>query len=135
VLYLEPDTALAALPPRSRDAVIASTGAFDGLGRPDRARAMLEIHRVLVPDGLLVMSARGHSPARAGRRRSRPERRRVRQLPVHVSRDAQERRLTEMGFEMLECLELEGGETLVCVARAGPEARVDAVAQREATRR
>ena len=132
----------------SFDVVVAPFNVLDVLGDGERRRALNEIRRVVVIDGLLIMSShnRGYSPRiataikvligsprrPAASLRSLPRRlrnrRRLRRLQhaeggyaivnddahdfsvlhYYISRDAQERQLADEGFELWECLDLDG---------------------------
>jgi SAM-dependent methyltransferase len=129
------------------DVVLAPFNVIDVLDDADRRRTLAQIHRMLCPDGLLMMSShnlahapsiprptqiRGRNPLRIARqlaRLPRRERNRRRLLPLqrdhgdhailidqaheygilhyYIGRDAQVRQLAELGFELLECLDLD----------------------------
>ncbi len=132
----------------SFEAVIAGCNSLDILDDAERAAMLDELHRVIAPGGLLIMSShnRGHVPrlrAASHIRTQDPLRfgfdlmrlprrlRNHRRLAAHernddgyqiihdsaydysllhyyISRDDQERQFARHGFEMLECLDLEG---------------------------
>jgi SAM-dependent methyltransferase len=138
------------------DVVFASFNVIDVLDDAERRQVLAQIHRMLGPDGLLMMSSHnlahapsiprpthiaGRNPVRIARqllRLPRRERNRRRLQPLqrdhgdyailtdeaheygilhyYIGRDAQARQLAEVGFELLECLDLDarpvqGGQT------------------------
>jgi SAM-dependent methyltransferase len=141
----------------SYDAIVAPFCVVDVLGDTERRRVLREMHRVLVADGLLILSTHNREyaphiphPTRIIARRPRrvlenlrhvPRRLRNRRrlLPLqreetdyailideahdftllhyYILRDDQARQLAELGFALLECLELGGGSV-------GPGVRV-----------
>lgn len=105
---------LADFAPGAFDAVLVPDDALDALGGGDRRKALRDIRPLLVRDGLLILS----SPNREYRAR-RPSWLRVLlgspRLPVRsISRDGQERQLSQLGYELLECLDRDGR----CVERS-----------------
>jgi SAM-dependent methyltransferase len=130
----------------SFDAVVAGYNIADILDHEERGALLDELHRILAPGGLLVLS--GHNLGAEGRiteplkprrpkdvvaliirgprwwlnrRRLLPYEQRERDhailndvahdfqgLHYYIGRDAQERQLDDHGFELLECLDLEG---------------------------
>lgn len=140
---------VAAFASASFEVIVAPYNVIDVLGDEERCIVLDELHRVLVPNGLLIMSThnrayaprlgeplqlRGRSPLRVAitlARMPRWQRHRRNLLPLernepgyailndishdfsalhyYISHDAQERQLTEHGFELEECLDLDGG--------------------------
>jgi SAM-dependent methyltransferase len=134
----------------SFDAVVAGWNVIDVLDDGERGRLLDDLHALLPPGGLLVLSThnlaatdtitdslrvRGRDPVRAAltlarlprwlrnRRRVLPDERRengyailndsshdFEALHYYIGRDDQERQLAGHGFELVECLELDGQE-------------------------
>jgi SAM-dependent methyltransferase len=134
----------------SLDVVFASFNVLDVLDQSERLRVLGELHRIIAPAGLLIMSSHNlahaplipkpsrlssRDPIRIARQLislPRRERNRRRLIPLqrvcedhailtdeaheygilhyYIGRDAQQRQLAQAGFELLECLDLDGRE-------------------------
>ncbi len=132
----------------SLDVVFASFNVLDVLDQSERLRVLVELHRIIAPAGLLIMSSHNlahaplipkpsrlssRNPVRIARQLvnlPRRERNRRRLLPLqrsesdhailvdeahdygilhyYIGRDDQEHQLAGAGFELLECLDLDG---------------------------
>ena len=139
---------LSAYPSGSFDVVFASFNVLDVLDNDERVRVLEDLHRILGPDGLLMLSSHNlafapsipkpatlasRHPLRIAKQLLRlPRRERNRRrlvglqrfeanyailtdeaheygiLHYYVGRDAQERQLAAAGFELLDCLDLDG---------------------------
>jgi SAM-dependent methyltransferase len=139
---------LSTIPTAGWDAVVAGFNVIDVLGHADRLMLLDEIHRLLCPGGLFVMSShnrevagrrtealrlRGRTPGETFRslpslpRWTRNRRRLVRferrqpeyailndaedgfaALHYYISRDRQQSQLEAHGFELVECISLDG---------------------------
>ncbi len=98
--------ALEDLPAEEFDAAVATGGVLDQLPLGERRAAMAELGRVLLPGAVLIKSCPDHAA-----------RRHQAVASSRLSRDAQDRRLTEMGFELVESVEVSAGAELLLVAR------------------
>jgi SAM-dependent methyltransferase len=136
---------LSAFGPGSFDVVVAAYAVLDVVNDAERRQALGEIHRVLAPDGLLIMSSHNRAftitgpvdtsrgllgtaldlrraPRRLRNRRSLRRYEVQRQdyailndsahdysvLHYYITRDVEERQLSELGFELIECTDLDG---------------------------
>jgi SAM-dependent methyltransferase len=136
---------LSALEPGSFDVVVAAYAVLDVVNDAERRQALGEIHRVLAPDGLLIMSSHNRAfkitgPVGTGRGligtaldlrrapRRLHNRRSLRRYEVqrpdyailndsahdysvlhyYITRDVEQRQLAELGFELIECTDLDG---------------------------
>ena len=135
---------LSAFGPGSFDVVVAAYAVLDVVNDTERRQALGEIHRVLAPDGLLIMSSHNRAftitgpvdtsrgllgtaldlrraPRRLRNRRSLRRYEVQRQdyailndsahdysvLHYYITRDVQEHQLSELGFELIECTDLD----------------------------
>lgn len=138
---------LSRFPDRGFDAVVAGFNVLDYLSDQERRGVLAEVHRLLVPGGLLLFSSHNrHFHARLAqavwllvgdprhplsglrrlptrlrnRRRLRAQVREERDYAIRndashdfsilnyfISRDAQARQLDEVGFDLVECLDLD----------------------------
>lgn len=136
---------LSAFEPGSFDVVVAAYAVLDVVNDAERRQALGEIHRVLAPEGLLIMSSHNRAfkitgPVDTSRGligtaldlRRAPKRLHNRHtlrryevqrpdyailndsahdysvLHYYVTRDVEERQLSELGFELIECTDLDG---------------------------
>lgn len=105
---------------RAFDAVVVQGAALDPLDEDERRGALGDVGELLARDGLLIFFSRERKRNRARlARRLRPLfGRRRHPLRSALSRDAQERQLSELGYELLECLDRDGRSAALA---AGPQ--------------
>jgi hypothetical protein len=102
---------LADFAPHAFDSVVVPGAALDLLDDDGRCAALGDMRGLLAQDGLLVFFSQSRDAAvRYGRRwrallGSRGD---VRDARRYLSRDAQERQLSELGYELLDCLDHDG---------------------------
>jgi hypothetical protein len=119
---------LADFAPRAFDAVLVSGDAFDALDDVERHWLLGDIRALLAQDGLLILSSRNCDCATRPRGWRRVLLGSPRHAPRGVSHDTQQRELSDLGYELLECLD-SNGRSVERPARARGSRRLHYVAR------